>query len=121
MVELFKLKITADVETTVLTKPEVEKFFYRLDEQHYDQGVLTIPAGAFVDDAGDPVASITEVVTDNGYYLLFVNGVLQQEGLYTVTADNVEIQTDEIPEDAPITLIVTNFAPEANTETTITT
>ena len=47
--------------------------------------------------------------------------LLQQEGLYTVTADNVEIQTDEIPEDAPITLIVTNFAPEADTETTITT
>ena len=38
-----------------------------------------------------------------------MNGVLQQEGLYTVTADNVEIQTDEIPEDAPITLIVTNL------------
>ena len=39
MVELFKLKITADVETTVLTKPEVEKFFIDLTSNITTKGL----------------------------------------------------------------------------------
>ncbi|SET15706.1 DUF4183 domain-containing protein [Anaerobranca gottschalkii] len=120
MVTLFKLAITAETETTVLTKPNVERFFYTLDPQHIDQGTLTIPANAFVDDQGNPVEDITLVTENNGYYLLFINGVLQQEGLYTVTAANVQvIEAGDIPENAPITLIVTNFEPDAESETTI--
>jgi hypothetical protein len=77
---------------------------------------------AFVDDQGDAVTTITLAATDNGYYLLFINGVLQQDSLYTVSANNVVVQdADTIPEDAPITLSVINFAPDADTQTTITT
>ena len=120
MVTLFKLAITAETETTVLTKPAVERFFYTLDPQHISDGTLTIPANAFVDDQGNAVDNITLITENNGYYLLFINGVLQQEDLYTVTAENVEIQeADDIPVDSPITLIVTNFDPDANSETTI--
>ncbi|NMA65692.1 MAG: DUF4183 domain-containing protein [Clostridiaceae bacterium] len=124
MATLFKLAITADTTTTVLTKPDVQRYFYLLDPQHIDQdtGTLTIPANAFVDDQENPVANITLAEPDNGYYLLFINGVLQQDTLYTVASDNVEIpDADDIEVSAPITLIVTNFAPEADSQTTVNT
>ena len=41
--------------------------------------------------------------TDNGYYLLFINGVLQQDSLYTVSANNVVVQdADTIPKMLPL-------------------
>jgi len=117
---LFKLAITAETTTTVLTKPDVKKYFYLMDPQHLDQGVLTIPADAFVDDDGNPVTEIATATPDNGYYLLFINGVLQQESLYTVTSGNVQItEADDIEEESPIVLVVTNFAPEADSQTTV--
>lgn len=125
-VQLFKLAITADTLTTVKTKPEVKKYFYIFDSQDIDPGTgdLTILASDFVDEAGDPVTTITEVTTDNGYYLLFVNGVLQQDALYTVSDASVVIpdaDTMNIEEESPIILVVTNFAPEADSATTVNT
>lgn len=113
-VELFKLAIEA--ESSIVLSPDIENFFYLFDPGDVDETTgLTIEAADFVDDAGDPITSITEATTDNGYYQLFINGVLQQEGLYTVTTANVTIPTitdsTSIPENAPITLIVTNFVP----------
>ncbi|NLM74920.1 MAG: DUF4183 domain-containing protein [Clostridiaceae bacterium] len=122
MATLFKLAITAETTTNVLTKPDVKRYFYTLDPQHIDQGILTIPADAFVDDQGNPVDNITLADPDNGYYLLFINGVLQQDSLFTVSAENVQVEeADQIEEEAPITLIVTNFAPEADSQTTVNT
>jgi hypothetical protein len=123
---LFKLAITASTQTSVTTKPDVKKYFYEFDSQDIDSGtgVLTILATDFVDEAGDPVTTITEVATDNGYYLLFVNGVLQQDALYTVSDASVIIpdaDTMDIEEEAPIILVVTNFAPEATSTTTVNT
>ena len=105
---LFKLAIAASSTTTVSTKPAVKRYFYKLNPTDVDEGTLTIPAESFVDDAGDTVATITLATENNGYYLLFVNGVLQQETLYTVAADEVEVlDAASIPEDAIITLVVT--------------
>lgn len=119
---LFKLAITAVTETTVLTKPAVERYFYNFDPQHLDQGTLTIPANAFVDDQGNQVDSITLVQEDNGYYLLFINGVLQQDDLFTVAADEVEVgDASDIEDGAPIVLVVNNFNPEAQSQTTVNT
>lgn len=120
MATLFKLAIAAQTTTTVTTNPAVERYFYTLNPAHVDQGVLTIPANAFVDDEDAPVAEITLATDDNGYYLLFINGVLQQEDLYTVAADEVVItEADTIPEGAVITLVVTNFVPDADSQTTV--
>ncbi|HHW31588.1 MAG TPA: DUF4183 domain-containing protein [Clostridiaceae bacterium] len=121
---LIKLVVTAETQTTVLTKPTVEKYFYKFDTQHLDDqtGTLTIPANAFVDDQGDSVDSITPISENNGYYLLFINGALQQDGLYTVDTDEEEVVIQDagsIEVDSPIVLVVTNFQPEANSDTTV--
>ncbi|HHW46971.1 MAG TPA: DUF4183 domain-containing protein [Clostridiales bacterium] len=120
---LFKLAITAETQTSVQTKPEVKKYFYELDPSDITAGTLTIPATSFVDEQGNAVTDITLVTPDNGYYLLFINGVLQQDSLYTVSANDVVIPNvaDDIEEESPIILVVNNFAPTADSVTTVNT
>ncbi|MGF7145521.1 hypothetical protein HNQ56_003964 [Anaerotaenia torta] len=123
--QLFKLVIDATTTTDVDINPEISKYFYLLNEDDRTGGVLTIPATKFIDDAGDIMtANLTTATTDNGYYLLFINGVLQQSSLYTVNTDGSQVtvnNAETIPVGAPITLIVTNFAPTSDSDTTVTT
>jgi hypothetical protein len=120
---LFKLAINATATTTVETKPNVQKLFYTFNPADISNGDLVIAAAKFVDDAGNTATTIPELETDNGYYLLFINGVLQQDSLYTITDTDVTIpdiaNLGDIPDDAPITLIVTNFEPEATSQITV--
>ncbi len=123
--QLFKLAIDATTTTDVELNPEIENYFYLLEEVDRTDDVLTIPATKFIDDAGDIMTgNLTTAATDNGYYLLFINGVLQQSSLYTVSGDGSQVTVNDaatIPVGAPITLIVTNFAPISDSDTTVTT
>ncbi len=123
--QLFKLAIDAATTTDVVLNPDIENYFYLLEEVDRTDDVLTIPATKFIDDAGDVMTgNLTIVATDNGYYLLFINGVLQQSSLYTVSGDGSQVIVNDaatIPVGAPITLIVTNFAPISDSDTTVTT
>ncbi len=123
--QLFKLSISADTETTTTTKPVITRYFYTLNETDVVGGTLTITADKFLDDAGNAVVgNLTTITPDNGYYLLFINGVLQQSDLYTVDEGGADVEitdADTIPADAPIVLVVTNFAPESTSTTTVTT
>lgn len=123
--ELFKLVMSAVTTTTTDTNPEVVKYFYKLREDERSGGTITIPSTQFMDDSGNAVTgNLTTVATDNGYYLLFVNGVLQQSGLYTVSTDGSQVvipQASTVPVDAPIILVVNNFAPTSTSTTTVTT
>lgn len=123
--QLFKLAIDATTTTDVEISPKIENYFYLLDAADRTDDVLTIPATKFIDDAGNIMTdNLTTATTDNGYYLLFINGVLQQEILYTVSIDGSQVTVNDaemIPVGAPITLIVTNFEPTADSSTTVTT
>lgn len=116
-VELFKLAI--DAESDITLEPDVKNYFYQFDPDDVDEvDGLTIEAADFVDDDGDQVVAITEADANNGYYQLFINGVLQQMDFYNATTNNVTIpsitDSTSIPENAPIILVVTNFAPESD-------
>ena len=121
--QLFKLAIDAATETDVEISPEIENYFYLLDTADRTNDVLTIPAAKFIDDAGNIMTdNLTTVVTNNGYYLLFINGVLQQESLYTVSVDGSQVTVNDaetIPVGAPITLVVTNFEPTADRKSVV--
>lgn len=123
--KLFKLVIDAATTTDTDINPEIDNYFYELREDERTGSTVTIPATQFTDDAGNVMTgNLTTAATDNGYYMLFINGVLQQSSLYTVSGDGSQvIITDAatIPVGAPITLVVTNFAPASNSDTTITT
>ena len=122
MARLFKLVVDVEVDTTVTLQPNILRYFYELnpDDVDPDTGELTIPATSFVDDTDAPVTDITLVNPDNGYYLLFVNGVLQQDDLFTVDTTEVVVQdAADIPEGTTIVLVVNNFLPEAENTTTV--
>lgn len=125
MATLFKLVIDAETTTTTQLNPEVKQYFYELREDERTDDTVTIPSTQFVDDEGNQVVgNLTPADGENGYYLLFVNGVLQQTSLYTVTADGSQVvinDAETIPVGAPITLIVNNFAPTSDSNTTVTT
>lgn len=120
---LFKLVIEATTTTTTEINPEVEKYFYEVRDDDRVGNTLVIPAEQFIDDDGNNVVgNLTTAAPNNGYYLLFINGVLQQSSLFTVSPDGSEVEisdADTIPTGAPITLIVNNFAPDSDSDTTI--
>ena len=123
--QLFKLAIDAETITDVDINPAIIRYFYLLEEVDRTDDTLVIPATKFVDDAGDIMTgNLTTAVADNGYYMLFINGVLQQSSLYTVSGDGSQVtvtDAETIPVQVPITLIVTNFAPISDSDTTVTT
>lgn len=123
--KLFKLKIEAATTTTVTTHPEVTQYFYEVDDAHRIDDKLVIPSTAFVDGEGNAVVGNLETVAENnGYYSLFINGVEQQTSLYEVEEDGSKVNIDDattILTGSPIILIVTNFDPDANSTTTVTT
>jgi len=112
-------KLVMDATTTTDTNPEVERYFYKLEEADRDSGIITIPYDKFFDDEGNSLTTnLTTATPNNGYYLLFVNGVLQQTSLFTVSSQGSSLEirnASSVPVSAPITLIVNNFAPVSNT------
>lgn len=123
--KLFKLVIGAVTTTETDINPAVEKYFYELREDERTDDTVTIPSTQFTDANGDIMTgNLTPASADNGYYLLFINGVLQQSSLYTVSVDGSQVVITDaatIPIGSPITLIVNNFAPASDSDTTITT
>ena len=123
--QLFKLVIDATTTTDTDVNPTVDKYFYELQEAERTGGTITIPATQFTDNNGDIMTgNLTTAAAGNGYYLLFINGVLQQSSLYTVSSDGSQVVITDaatVPVGAPITLIVNNFAPVSDSSTTVTT
>ncbi len=122
---IFRLVMSAETTTTTDTNPAVEKYFYKLSAGDRTGDTLTIPSTSFVDDSGSAVASfLTTATTNDGYYLLFVNGTLQESSLFTVGANGSQVvitQTSLVPVSAPISLAVNNFVPSSTSTTTVTT
>lgn len=123
--KLFRLMIDAVTTTTTEVTPDIEKYFYELREEERTDDTITIPATQFTDDAGDVMTgNLTPVTTTSGYYMLFINGVLQQSSLYTVSADGSQVVITEgttIPVGSPISLVVTNFTSASDSNTIVTT
>ena len=123
--QLFKLVIDADTTTDIEINPVVDKYFYELRDDERTGDTVTIPDIQFIDDDGNIMTgNLTTVTTGNGYYLLFINGVLQQSSLYTVSVDGSQVVitgASTILVGTPITLIVTNFAPISDSDTIVTT
>ncbi|WMJ24052.1 DUF4183 domain-containing protein [Paludicola sp. MB14-C6] len=119
-VSLFKLVISATTNTT--TVPTANNFLYA-NTAAFSGASKVIAANKFTKNNGDAATAIVTKNTNNGFYMLFINGELQQTALYTVTSASLTIAvpgtaTFTIPEGAPITLNVTNFVPVSSTTVT---
>lgn len=70
----------------------------------------TIPATSFFDDNGDPVAATLPTVPTNGYINVYVNGVLQEAGLSTLTTASLVLDTISALVGTPVVLEVVDFS-----------
>ncbi|MNP53417.1 hypothetical protein D3C76_1478940 [compost metagenome] len=77
----------------------------------------TIPAASFLDDADAAVVALP-AITAADYINVYINGMLQQGALSTLTTASLVLDTTDIAVGVPIVLEVANFT---NTTSTITT
>ncbi|CAH1209489.1 hypothetical protein PAECIP111891_03325 [Paenibacillus allorhizoplanae] len=125
---LIKLFITAALANapvasngtvTTTVNPEVTRYNALLTVTMISPTETTILAEEFLDDDGNPVPvnSLPAVPTD-GYFNVYVNGVLQQEGLSTLTTASLVLDTIGASVGTPVVLEVADFS---NTSSVITT
>jgi hypothetical protein len=117
------LKIAVSAATVTSTNPEVERFFHTVPSQ-VSAGTYTILVEDFETDTGDAATELPELAAANSYYNVYINGVLQMEGITSYTPGGagtgqlvITVGTGEtIEANTPIVLEVVNFAPVSDTE-----
>lgn len=115
-VELFKL-VMSGTPSNIRVSPTVNRYFrkYNAVQDKVSNNRLMILASRFLNDNGSIVPSngIATRHLSNGYYMLFVNGALQQSNLYTVYKSQLLVLSGAagLPANSPISLVVNNFTP----------
>lgn len=102
------------IATTV--SPTVARFYAAITAAMIVGGVTTIPAASFLDDADAPVAALPVPAT-NGYYNVYINGILQQGGLSTLTAVSLALASGDFVEGTPVLLEVGTFGGDSTLTT----
>ncbi|MCH1643096.1 DUF4183 domain-containing protein [Paenibacillus timonensis] len=102
--------------TTTVT-PTVTRYFATLTAGMIGATDTTIPAASFVDDAD---AAITDLpaLTGSDYFNVYINGVIQQASLSTLSTASLVLDTVDLTAGIPIQLEVGNFGGVASTITT---
>ncbi|SFA40261.1 protein of unknown function [Parageobacillus thermantarcticus] len=123
--QLIKLFVSATTTTDAV--PTDTRFFYITTTETAAGATLTIDAASFLQDDGNPATELPALATNNSYYNVYINGVLQMEGITTYTpgatgvgslAINVPAGGDPIPANTPIVLEIVQFAPSSTTTVT---
>jgi hypothetical protein len=109
---------SVDVTTTTNVAADVTRYSATVVLGMIGGGTTTVPATAFVDDNGDPVPAGGLVVPTDGYYNLYINGVLQHGGLSTLTVNNLVIQAS-IVLGVTVVLEVQDFAGTTSASTAV--
>ncbi|SFJ24039.1 protein of unknown function [Paenibacillus sp. UNC496MF] len=94
--QLFNI-VTPSVQASVGT-------FFFSSSALTDVTTFTVTGAQFANDAGDTPSTIPDV-SPNGYYNLFINGVLQQRTTYVVTPGAGATGTVVFTSDAPFSLL----------------
>lgn len=117
------LKLAINTATTVLTNPDVQKFFYVVDTPVTGASTLTINAEDFMDDTGATGVTLPALSDENSYLIVYVNGVQVMQDLVTYNPGGTGTgslvitvpENSDIIANTPVVLVVTNFAPTAQT------
>ncbi|MBW7474758.1 DUF4183 domain-containing protein [Paenibacillus oenotherae] len=107
---------TGGVVTTTVN-PVVSRFFATITAGMIGATDTTIPAASFIDDAEDPVTTLPALTADD-YANVYVNGVLQQSSLSTITTTELVLGATDISVGVPVLLEIASFT---NTSSNITT
>lgn len=120
------MKLALEANTVVRVNPKATKYFYVSSTETAAGTALTIDAAQFFDNAGNAVTELVNTDT-NSYVNVYVNGVLQMDGISTYTAGatgvgscviNVPAGGDPILAGTPVIVEVVTIDSD-NTTTTI--
>ncbi|CCW08621.1 MULTISPECIES: DUF4183 domain-containing protein [Bacillus] len=118
------MKIAATGSTVTTTDPVDSRFFYVTTAPTTAGNTLTIDAASFFQDDGTAVTTLPTLATNNSYFNVYVNGVLQMEGISTYTpgatgvgslAIAVPVGADTVLTDTPVVLEIVQFTPTSTT------
>lgn len=118
------MKIVVAASTTINTDPTPEKFFFVTNSETAAGTSLTIDAASFFQDDGNAATELPALATNNSYFNVYINGVLQMEGNSTYTPGATGVGSlvfslpaggDPILQSTSVVLEVVNFSPTANT------
>jgi len=121
--QLMKLFVSASTTTDVV--PTNTRFFYVTTTETAAGATLTIDAGSFFQDDGSAATALPALDAENSYYNVFVNGVLQMDGISTYTAGATGVGSlaitvpeggESIPAGTPIVLETVQFIPTSTTD-----
>ncbi|WMJ15472.1 DUF4183 domain-containing protein [Geobacillus proteiniphilus] len=113
--------------TTTEVAPDVARFFYITTAEIAEGATLTIDAASFLQDDGSQATELPALATNNSYFNVYINGVLQMEGISTYTPGatgvgslsiTVPTGSGSIPANTPVVLEIVQFAPSSNTTVT---
>lgn len=119
--QLMKIAIAG---STTTTNPDDSRFFYVTTAPTTAGNSLTIDAASFFPDDGSAVTTLPVLAANNSYFNVYVNGVLQMEGIseYTPGATGVGSLVVTVPVGAgtiltgtPVILEIVQFAPTSST------
>lgn len=120
--QLMKLRVSAN--TTIGVDPTPERFFYVTTADTEAEDTLTIDTEDFFNDQGAEATTLPDLATNNSYYNVYINGVLQMNDISTYTAGGtgvgslaiaVPAGSDPLLAGTPVVLVVVNYDPTADT------
>ncbi|WP_314004195.1 DUF4183 domain-containing protein [uncultured Paenibacillus sp.] len=122
---LIKLYVAATASAPVATggavtttvDPNVTRFNATIAAGMIGATDTTIPAASFSDDNGNAVTNLPSTPA-NGYINVYVNGLLQEAGLSTLSTTQLVLSTTAAPAGVPVVLEVSDYS---NTTSAITT
>lgn len=94
---------------TTSVNPVVSNFFAVVTAAMIGATDTTIPAASFTDDADAPVVALP-AITASDTVSIYVNGVLQQSSLSTLTTASLVLDTTDLLEGTPVSIEVASFA-----------
>lgn len=118
------MKIAATGFTVTTTDPDDSRFFYVTTAPTTAGNTLTIDAASFFQDDGTAVTTLPTLATNNSYFNVYINGVLQMEGISTYTPGAtgvgeleiaVPVGAGTILTSTPVVLEIVQFTPTSNT------
>lgn len=121
VLKIMKLAITADSVVTV--GPMIDRFYYEVDADVTGPDSLIITVDQFWTGTGADATILPDLIADNSYFNVYVNGVMQMEDLSTYTSgeDGVGQLEIAVPDgsnirvDSPVVLEVVNYTTDSDT------
>ena len=118
------MKLAIEAATTTSVVPEATRFFAFSTNEVAGGDTLTIDTAEFFDDKGSTPAALPSLNSANSTAKLYINGVLQMDGIYTYKpgssgAGGVVItvpETGSILAASPIVIEVINYTPTSTTD-----